>query len=64
MYEVKFMNTIQLWNVFFQNLFNFLNILSNSMNRFLKDLEKVCSVNLIEQDYRYDKENGFQSLDL
>ncbi len=34
------------------------------MNRFLKDLEKVCSVNLIEQDYRYDKENGFQSLDV
>jgi hypothetical protein len=58
------MNTIQLWNVFFQNLFNFLNILSNSMNRFLKDLEKVCSVNLIEQGFRCDKENGFQSLDL
>ncbi len=31
------------------------------MNRFLKDLEKVCSVNLIEQDYRYDKKMDFKA---
>lgn len=63
MHEVKFLNTIQLWNIFFQNLFNFLNIIFNSMNRFLKD-QKVCLVSLIEQDYRYDKKNGFQSLNV